>query len=206
MSLNLYIIAGPNGSGKSLFSSSLVNVDFEVFDGDKYVASLKKQYPETGSDILQNSVNEIHFKEAKNTAIKQKGNFAFETNFSAEDPMFSMRQFKAAGYSCHLIFMGMPDVEECIQRVSFRVRAGGHKVSEDSIKYNFLHGYKNLYKHYHLFDSVTLIDSAIAETEQAKIPVPVLIWTKDVLTLFEQNYPDWVRRFVNESDKKSTKK
>ncbi len=39
---NLYIIAGPNGAGKSLFSSTLVKVDYEVFDGDKYVGKLKE--------------------------------------------------------------------------------------------------------------------------------------------------------------------
>ena len=82
MQPSLYIIAGPNGAGKSLFSSSLVEVDFEVFDGDKHIAALKALYPETGSDILENHVNEHHFREAKDRAIQQKGSFAFETNFS----------------------------------------------------------------------------------------------------------------------------
>ena len=92
--------------------------------------------------------------------------------------------------------MGMPYVEECIQRVSFRVKAGGHKVSEEAIEYNFAHGYENLYRHFRLFDSVTLIDSAIAHAGQEKIPLPVLIWKKGKITLIEDNYPDWVAKFI----------
>lgn len=40
----LYIVAGPNGSGKSLFSKELTFSDFEVFDGDKHMTALTKQY------------------------------------------------------------------------------------------------------------------------------------------------------------------
>jgi hypothetical protein len=31
-------------------------------------------------------------------------NYAFETNFSSEDPMKTAREFKKAGYEIHLIF------------------------------------------------------------------------------------------------------
>jgi predicted ABC-type ATPase len=75
---NLFAIAGPNGSGKSSFSKQLINIDTEVFDGDKHVADLKKEYPETGSDILQKRVNEYYFEEAKANAIQQNKDFAFE--------------------------------------------------------------------------------------------------------------------------------
>ncbi len=74
---NLYVIARPNGAGKSLFSATLADTDFEVFDGDKYISRLQQQFPETGSDIITNRVNEVDFREAKETAIRVKGNFAF---------------------------------------------------------------------------------------------------------------------------------
>jgi len=196
---SLFIVAGPNGAGKSLFSNSLVEVDFEVFDGDKHFAALKRLYPETGSEALENSVNENLFSQAKSLAIKQKGSFAFETNFSAEDPTRSFREFKLVGYKCHLVFMGMLTIEECIQRVSFRVKAGGHKVTEQSIEYNFVNGYRNLYKYFRLFDSVTLMDSSIAEDGKMKIPEKILVWKKGRIKIFKSHYPDWVEKFIIES-------
>ena len=58
MAPDLFIIAGPNGAGKSLFSKTLVQIEDEVFDGDKYISQLKQKYPETGSNTLQDHVNE----------------------------------------------------------------------------------------------------------------------------------------------------
>lgn len=107
MELILFIIAGPNGAGKSLFSKILVQPGLDVFDGDKYITSLKAKYPDTGSDIIESRVNDNEFKNAKQLAIEKKQSFAFETNFSSADPTKSLREFKAAGYKSHLFFMGM---------------------------------------------------------------------------------------------------
>ena len=155
-------------------------------------------YPETGSEFLQGSVNDNHFRLAKERAISQRGNFAFETNFSADDPTVSLSEFQNAGYNCHLIFMGMPTIAECVQRVSFRVKAGGHKVSEESIEYNFTYGYKNLYKYFRLFDSVTLLDSAIPEDDKLKVPEPILIWKKGKYKLLKTTYPGWIEKLTSE--------
>jgi len=65
--------------------------------------------------------------------------------FKLPDPTKSLREFKREGYKTHLFFVGMNSIEECIQRVSLRVQLGGHKVSEESIVFNFRQGYANLY-------------------------------------------------------------
>lgn len=61
----LFIVAGPNGSGKSLFSKELTESSFEVFDGDKHMTNLAKQFPETGSEALWSYINEKVFEEEK---------------------------------------------------------------------------------------------------------------------------------------------
>ena len=147
----LFIVAGPNGSGKSLFSKELTESDFEVFDGDKHMAKLVKEFPETGSEALWSQINEHIFLEEKKKAINSRLDYAFETNFSASDPMISAREFKNAGFELHLIFMGINSLAESLQRVAYRVRMGGHKVSEESIRYNYEHGFKNLYKYFKEF-------------------------------------------------------
>jgi predicted ABC-type ATPase len=192
----LFIVAGPNGSGKSMFSATLTEIEGDVFDGDKHLVLLKKSFPEIGSDVLLDNVNDTLFVEAKQNALNNLNSFAFETNFDHEDPTFSMRQFKDVGYETHLIFIGMPNVQECIQRVSLRVKSGGHKVSEDAIIHNFKTGYKNLYKHYHEFDNVTLLDNPIAFDIPIQIPVKLLTLKNGSLITENLTMPDWAKKLI----------
>ena len=194
----LFIVAGPNGSGKSLFSKELTISDLEVFDGDKHMAVLVKKYPETGSEALLSFINENIFEGQKQKAIASRLNYAFETNFSSEDPMKTAREFKNAGYEIHLVFMGLNSLEESIQRVAYRVRKGGHKVSEESIQYNYEFGYKNLYKYVTEFDSVTLFDNGIASVEEPLIPREILYIVNGIVNLKMKDYPAWVQPIMHQ--------
>jgi len=194
---HLFVVAGPNGSGKSLFSKELTISDYEVFDGDKHMSALVKQFPETGSESLWSYINEEMFFKSKQEAIKYAKNYAYETNFSSDDPLQSVREFKKAGYTIHLIFMGLNSLEESIQRVAYRVKLGGHKVSEDSIRYNYEHGFKNLYKHCLVFDTVTLFDNAIGNNKDPDIPSEILYIVEGNLHLQTEVYPAWVKPVIN---------
>lgn len=112
-----------------------------------------------------------------------------------------MKAFKSAGYQVHLIFIGMNTVEECVQRVSIRVKAGGHKVPEDTIIYNFKAGYANLCTYFGEFDSVTLYDNAIPQDNLMRIPQKVLYMEKGKI-LFTTHSPFWVQQFVKIVKKK----
>jgi len=193
----LFIIAGPNGSGKSLFSKELIGSGIEAFDGDKHMSQLVKKFPETGSEALWSHINNNLFEAEKQNAVKLKLDYAFETNFSAENPMRSIYEFKNEGYETHLFFMGLNSLEESIQRVAQRVRVGGHKVSEESIKYNFEYGFKNLYKYFKEFTSVTLFDNAIADTADPVIPKEILYIIENKLFLQTKNMPVWTNPIVN---------
>ena len=96
----------------------------------------------------------------------------------------------------HMTSLGLNSLEESIQRVEHRVRLGGHKVAEVSIRYNYEHGFKNLYKHFSEFDSVTLYDNSIPNRPEAEIPKEILYITKGELHLNTNQYPDWVKPIV----------
>lgn len=197
---SLFVVAGPNGSGKSLFSKELTQSDFEVFDGDKHMTELVKKYPETGSEALESYINNEIFEVEKRNAIQSRLNYAFETNFSAAAPMTSVVEFQKNGYLVHLIFMGLNSLEESIQRVAHRVRLGGHKVSEDSIRYNYEHGFLNLYQYFKDFDSVTIFDNAIAASEEPIIPRQILFINHGKLHLQAKAYPEWVKPIIGAFD------
>ncbi|HEY8894756.1 MAG TPA: zeta toxin family protein [Niastella sp.] len=188
----LFIVAGPNGSGKSLFSKELTIPDLEVFDGDKHMEALLKKYPETGSEALWSFINENIFEGQKRETIKSHQNYAFETNYSSAEPMKTAREFKNAGYEIHLLFMGLNSLEESMQRVAYRVSKGGHKVSEESIRYNYEFGFKNLYKYVSEFDSVTLFDNGIVLVEEPVIPQKILHVENGKVYLKIKHYPAWV--------------
>lgn len=192
----LFIIAGPNGSGKSLFSQVLSGLELNVFDGDKHMSLLVKKFPETGSEALWSYIDDTIFMEEKLTAIRTASDYAFETNFSSSDPMSSAKQFKEAGYEIHLIFMGLNSIEESIQRVEQRVQLGGHKVVESSIRYNYEHGYKNLYKYFKEFDSVSLYDNSIPSIAEPQVPEEILYIIGGKLNLKIKKCPEWAAPIV----------
>jgi predicted ABC-type ATPase len=126
-------------------------------------------------------------------------NYAFETNFSAADPMQTAKEFKKAGYDIHLVFMGLNSLDESIKRVAYRVRKGGHRVSEDSIRYNYEFGFKNLYRYVAWFDSVTLFDNGIALTEEERvIPQEILHIENGQVFIRTKDYPDWVKPVIEQ--------
>ncbi|MNI54262.1 Zeta toxin [compost metagenome] len=194
----LFIIAGPNGSGKSLFSKALSQSDYEVFDGDKHMTHLSKKFSDIGSDALWNYIDEEIFSREKAEAIMKRLNYAYETNFRSDNPMSTALEFQKNGYEIHLIFMGLNSLEESIERVAHRVRTGGHKVSEESIKYNFEHGFKNLYKHYFQFDSVTLFDNSVVEKGNSQAPRELLFISEGDVYISQENLPEWAQKLVPE--------
>jgi len=128
----------------------------------------------------------------------KKLNYAYETNFRSDNPMSTALEFQKNGYEIHLIFMGLNSLEESIERVAHRVRTGGHKVSEESIKYNFEHDFKNLYKHYFQFDSVTLFDNSVVEKGNSQAPRELLFISEGDVYISQENLPEWAQKLVPE--------
>jgi hypothetical protein len=65
-------------------------------------------------------------------------------------------------------------------------------VSEESIRYNFEFGYKNLYEYVTEFDFVTLFDNGLASFEEPIIPQEILYVMKGKVYLKIKDYPEWV--------------
>lgn len=187
----LFVVAGPNGSGKSLFSRELTDSDFEVFDGDKHLTALRKRYPETGSDALESYVNDTLFAEEKAKAIALNLNYAYETNFSFSTCMKTPNEFLKSGYEIHLIFIGLETLEDSIQRVEYRVKLGGHKVPENSIRFNFENGFENLHRYHSDFTSVTCFDNSIGESPEFSTPVELLHIVEGKLFVTSKECPVW---------------
>jgi predicted ABC-type ATPase len=155
---SLILIAGANGAGKSTSSASLLEkFGINAFDYDYEFHSRWKKFSfdpiiEQG---VRDSVSEI-FLDQKDTALKNKTNFAFETNYHHSSVVKFVDEFTLAGFITHLIFLCLPNKQVAIERVRDRVLKGGHPVDQETIHERFEKGLAQLDVTFDKFDLVSL--------------------------------------------------
>lgn len=149
------VIAGPNGAGKSRLCPFYIHTP--SFDGDKLMLMLRKEHPDWPERWLTGSVaGELDM--LKNTALKNKTDFAFETNFSNEMAVRMVHDFRNAGFKTTLCYFGLCSESDSVCRVMHRAQTGGHDVADEVIRFNFKEGLQNAKRNLHLFDNLTFID------------------------------------------------
>jgi predicted ABC-type ATPase len=173
---NLYIIAGPNGAGKTTFARKFlpdyvkclefVNVDLianglSPFDPER--AALK-----AGRIMLE----QIH------SLAKRGADFGFESTLSGKTYVRFLQGMKRGGYSIHIFFLWINDVELALERIKLRVRNGGRAIPEATVRRrfgrslrNFLRVYKPLADSWTIFDNSRDVPKMIAFEESGKTEI-----------------------------------
>jgi predicted ABC-type ATPase len=173
---NLYIIAGPNGAGKTTFARKFlpdyvkclefVNVDLiangiSPFDPER--AALR-----AGRIMLE----QIH------SLAERRVDFGFETTLSGKTYVTFLQGMKREGYSIHIFFLWINDVELALERIKLRVRNGGHTIPEVTVRRrfgrslaNFLLVYKPLADSWTIFDNSGDVPQMIAFEESGKVEI-----------------------------------
>ena len=152
----LLIVGGPNGAGKSTFSGRLSTVGAIVMDIDVITARVPAEVPIESIYFAVQSA----FLDAVDEAIKKRQHFTIETNFRDNELMDTISRFKQNGYHTKMIYMTLDGVEQSLARVKQRVSDGGHYVDEDSIRFNYVEGLKNLEYFSNRFDSLEILDAS----------------------------------------------
>lgn len=80
--------------------------------------------------------------------VAKRINFAFETTLASRSFAPWLQRIIEEGYSVHLMFLALPDVEFAIQRVAKRVKLGGHAIEEEVIRRRYTAGLSNLFRLY----------------------------------------------------------
>ncbi len=143
----LFIITGSNGAGKSSIGPDYLPAHIlqqgPIFDGDKLYVEKRKELWRTikshkeCSKLAYAFVTET-FDHLVETALSGNQDFAYEGHFTNEATWDIPRQFRAAGYDIHLIFLGLRDTNLSRLRVIDRPEAGGHYVDPRTVADNFL--------------------------------------------------------------------
>jgi predicted ABC-type ATPase len=153
------IIAGPNGAGKTTFAREFLPREADCLDFinvDLIAAGLSPFDPNraalrAGRLVLQ----EIQHR------IREGANFAFETTLAGRHYSRLIPLWRKSGYHVKLIFLGLPNADLAIARVSARVAQGGHGVPEQVIRRRFDAGLRNFHGTFcKLVDSWVLYDNS----------------------------------------------
>ena len=132
-------VAGPNGAGKTTFyHAHLARSALRYVSPDELAAELNMESSEAmkAADAL------------RQTLVRQKASFAFETVFS--DPVSDklgfgfLKRAVASGYMVALCFIGLANPQLCEERVAMRVSQGGHDVLTKKLISRFPRTRKNL--------------------------------------------------------------
>lgn len=154
----LTIIAGPNGAGKSTHSKELLSdTGIEAFDFDKEFYAVWSRFS-FDPLVEQGAINRTHelYIERRDSALAERRDFAFETNYHTAEVLNVVNNFKASGYWVELIFVCLESPEMAMERVKDRVKKGGHSVDEGTIRSRFESGLKRLDNTFEQFDLVTI--------------------------------------------------
>lgn len=183
----IYILCGPNGAGKTTSAKYLLTkfLDINEFvNADEIARGLSPFNPRsvdyTASKLMLNRINDL---------VKQKKNFAFETTLSGKTYLKLIKNLQKT-YSINLIFLYLDSPQEAKKRVAYRVKTGGHFISDDDIERRYYRGLDNLINAYlDVVDYAILIDSTsterkiIAKKSQKKVRIlDQEIWDKILAT------------------------
>lgn len=156
---SLYIIAGPNGAGKTTFVRDFLRLDVAVLDflnADEIARGLSPLAPERA----QFEAGRLMLQRVRRF-IGESRNFGMETTLSGRTYRNIFAEARHAGYSIHLDFLVLFEVDRSIKRVADRVEAGGHNVPEADLRRCFRVGLQNLFSLYRpLLNSWALYDNS----------------------------------------------
>ncbi len=173
---NVYIIAGPNGSGKTTFAN-------------KFLPEYAKCPNFVNADLIAQGLSPFSPRlaaikagklvlEQVRTLADRNVDFAFETTLSGKSYAVFLKMLKNKGYSVHLFFLWIPNVDIALARIKERVADGGHDVPAQDVKRRFYRGLSNLFKLYRplldswmLFNNSSTVPTLIAEEKDRKLTV-----------------------------------
>lgn len=156
-----HLLAGPNGAGKSslyraLLAEGLIDSKLEFINADIY----EREHLKHIKNPLKRTEAARSWAEGRRSAlIQEKRSFASETVFSHASKVALIEQAKQAGYQIILYIVALDNPETLIERVSQRVREGGHDVPPDKILSRYPRTLANLVKAIPLVDAAFLYDS-----------------------------------------------
>jgi predicted ABC-type ATPase len=156
-----HLLAGPNGAGKSslyraLVAEDAINTQLEFVNADIYERDHLKRIK---NSLKRTEVARAWAEGRRSDLLQSKASFVSETVFSHASKIELIERAKQAGYQIVLYIVAVDNPETLVERVSNRVREGGHDVPIEKILSRYPRTLANLAKAMPLADFAFLYDS-----------------------------------------------
>ncbi len=140
----LVVVGGPNGAGKSTFA-----IHHAAKTGMRYVGA-----DQIASDISPLDPHSARFEAARQfivrigQAISNGESLVIESTLAGKSLRNLINKAKKAGYHITILFVFLDSEDTCVDRVTQRVKLGGHSVPEHDIRRRFARATSNFWNLY----------------------------------------------------------
>ena len=117
--------------------------------------------------------------------------FTLETVMSHPSKLEYIKLAKSKGYRVYLYFVSTRDVQINISRVDYRVKTGGHNVSEDKIRSRYLHSLENLRDAIYISDRAYIFDNSNLDN-----PVWYVEYDGEQIYVKDSSVPSWIDDYL----------
>ncbi len=160
MSKKILMIAGPNGAGKTTICLELMKAQhqtlYDFINADEIAKGLAPLHPES----VSLAASKLMVKRLKEL-LEGHRSFAFETTASGVNYVKHLQHAKSMGYEISLTFLWLDSPQQAVERVSQRVKQGGHHVPTEVVIRRYYAGIRHLQAHYlPLADTALIIDNS----------------------------------------------
>lgn len=143
---HVILLGGPNGSGKTTTAPRLLHGTLAVphfVNADMLAQGLSAFDPERAAM----EAGRVMLARLRELAA-QREDFAFEITLDGRSFAPWLQQLVASGYTFHLFYLWLPNVDLAVARVAERVKMGGHGVPEETIRQRYRAGLRNFFELY----------------------------------------------------------
>ena len=140
---NLYIIAGCNGAGKTTASFTILPdiLSCREFVNADNIAYGISPFNVEGVAIEAGKIMLRRIEEL----LQEMADFAIETTLATRSYVSLVQKAQASGYKVTLLYIWLNSPDLALQRVSERVRKGGHNIPQDVVERRYYRGIKNFF-------------------------------------------------------------
>lgn len=142
----MFIISGCNGSGKTTATYSLLPEMLECHEfvnSDEFAKSISPFDPSEASiGASRQMLLKINYLMSLNL------DFGIETTLATRSLLGVISEAKARGYHVTLLYLWLASPELAMERVRMRVSAGGHNITEETLRRRYVTGLRYFFSTY----------------------------------------------------------
>ncbi len=183
----IYVLAGANGIGKTSVNPFFIPKGVTYINADDIARQLRERLENVNVQELANA----EALDLMNNFIAKRHDFAIETNLADMETWKFLMGIQLLGYTIHLNFFGISDVEVCVNRVYNRVLQGGHFVRPDIVKMRYEVGLKLLKRFKSIPEHLILTDNE----EESAVCVEM---TQGIIKFQKESLPEWVNFILSD--------